>query len=100
MSIRLTGIAVLLAIFLSAPVVSAFDSDEDSMISRNWGKSFQAQKKAQIANPEAGKVTGPIEGFEGRAAEKTMDAYHDSFSQQNAREGYTFDSIGVMVGGQ
>jgi hypothetical protein len=98
MSIRLTGITIVLTIFLCVPAVSAFDDDE-SMISKNWGKSFQAQKKAQIVNPEAGKVTGPIEGFDGKAAEKTMDGYHESFSPQQARQGYTLDNIGVMVGG-
>jgi hypothetical protein len=80
--------------------VSAFEIDAESTVSKNWGKSFQAQKEAQIANPEAGEVTGPVEGLEGRAAQKTMDAYYESFSQENARKGYTLDNIGVMVGGK
>ncbi len=98
MKIRLTGIAVMLTMLLCVSAVSAFDSD-DSKISRNWGKSFQAQKKAQIVDPDAGAVTGPIEGLEGKAAAKTMDAYHDSFSQEKARQGYSLDNVGIIRGG-
>jgi len=89
----------MLVVFLCVPAVSAFESEEDSMISRNWGKSFQAAKRAQIINPDAGRDAGRVEGFNGGAAQRTMEAYHESFTQEQARQGYTLDNIGVMVGG-
>jgi hypothetical protein len=91
------GIAIMLAIFLCAPAVSAFD-DKESIISENWGKSFQAAREAQIVNPDAGKVAGPVEGFNGKAAEKTMEAYYESFSKESKREGYTMDSFTMGMG--
>lgn len=102
MSIRLAGITIILTIFsLYATAVSAFEYDDGSMVSKNWGTAYHAAKKAQIANPDAGKVTGPVEGFEGIAAEKTMDNYHESFSRENAREGYSLrETLDSMVGGE
>jgi hypothetical protein len=100
MSIRLTGTTIILALFsLYATAVSAFEFDEGSMVSNKWGTAYHAAKKAQIANPDAGKVTGPVEGFEGIAAEKTMDNYHESFSKENARAGYSLENTeGIAIG--
>jgi hypothetical protein len=101
MSIRLMGIAIMLAIFLCAPAVSAFDEkgpNHRSMISENWGQSFRAAREAQIVNPDAGKVAGPVEGFNGKAAEKTMEAYYESFSKETQREAYTMDSFTMGMG--
>jgi len=99
MKIRLTGIAVALAMLLCASTVSAFEFGEDSRVSKSWGASVQAAKKSQIANPDAGTVTGPVEGFDGKAAENTMDAYHESFTAKEARKGYSLDSISVIDSG-
>lgn len=101
MKIRLTVIAGMLSMLLCASAVSAFDYCEDSRVSKSWGTSVQAAKNAQIANPDAGTVTGPVEGFDGKAAENTMDVYHDSFTEKGARQGYSLDSISVISpGGQ
>ena len=98
MKIRLTGIVSVLVIFVCVPAVSTFA--DDSRVTENWGKSFQAAKNAQIINPNAGCVKGPVEGFDGKAAQITMDAYRESFSKESERQGYTLDNIGVMVGGR
>ena len=87
MKIRLTGIAVMLTMLLCASAVSAFDYGEDSRVSKSWGTSVQAAKNAQIANPDAGTVTGPVEGFDGKAAENTMDVYHESFYSKRGPKG-------------
>ncbi len=101
MKIQLTGIAVMLGVLLCASTASAFDDGGYSRTSKSWGASARAVKNAQIANPDAGKVTGPVEGFDGKAAENTMDAYHDSFTVEKGREGYSLDSISVVSpGGQ
>ena len=99
MNIRLTGIAVMLSMLLCASTVSAFEYGEDSRVSTSWGTSVQAAKKAQIANPDAGTVTGPVEGLDGIAAENTMDVYHDSFTAKAARKGFSIDSISVIAPG-
>jgi len=93
MKIRLTGIAGMLAVLLCASAAGAFDRGEDSRVSKSWGASVQAAKKAQIVNPDAGTVTGPVEGFDGKAAENTMDVYHESFSVKVDREPYDIESI-------
>lgn len=101
MRIRLAGMAVMGTIFLCASAASAFEFDEGSRVSKGWGASVEAAKKAQIANLDAGTVTGPVEGFDGKAAEHTMDVYHESFTAKEAREGYSLDSISVISpGGQ
>lgn len=101
MNIRLTLLVCMAALLLCEPAVNAFEYDEESQVSKNWGSAYHGAKKAQIANPDAGAVTGPVEGFDGRAAKNAMDVYVDSFKQQDIqqRQGYSLDSISVISGG-
>jgi hypothetical protein len=48
---------------------------EESLLDKNWGKSFEAAKHNQTLNPEAGKNVKPVEGLQGPAAERIMDGY-------------------------
>lgn len=97
MIIRLTGTTIILIALLLPAAAGAFD-DRDSTVARNWGKSYHMFKQAQIANPDAGAVTGPVEGLEGRAANNTMDAFYDSFSKEQVSEGYSFKDLTDFVG--
>ena len=59
---------------------------------------MQAAREAQIVNPEAGKVADPVEGFNGKAAEKTMQAYYESFSKESQGEKFTMESFTMGMG--
>jgi hypothetical protein len=50
---------------------------EESMLDKNWGRSFEAQKYNQILHPDAGKDVAPVAGLDGQAALKAMEKYHE-----------------------
>lgn len=45
----------------------------------HFGASYEAARSGQILHPEAGKNLDPIEGFDGQAAEITMEKYRQGF---------------------
>jgi hypothetical protein len=48
---------------------------EESLLERNWGRSYEAAKYNQTLNPEAGKNTKPVEGLQGPVGERIMEGY-------------------------
>jgi hypothetical protein len=55
-------------------------------LDKNWGRSYETAKYNQIANPDAGKKTTPVEELEGNAAENTVEGYQESFKQSKDQE--------------
>lgn len=100
MNIRLILPACFVSMFLCASAALAFESEEFPVVEEHWGMSYQEARERQIANPGAGAVRGPIEGLDGIAADKAMDAMHESFSkEESCNKGYSLDSVGVIMGG-
>jgi hypothetical protein len=64
----------------------AFMQQEESLLSQNWGRSFETQKFNQTLNPEAGKELEPVTGFDGQASDGAVDRYHKSFEEGKAQE--------------
>ncbi len=48
-------------------------------VEMDYGNSFQAAKTNQILNPQAGKNLEPVTGFDGKAAQATVENYQKSF---------------------
>ena len=51
----------------------------ETMLSRNWGNSFESAKQSQILNPEAGKNIDPVVGLDGQAVENVVEKYRQGF---------------------
>ena len=51
----------------------------ETMLSRNWGSSFESAKQSQILNPEAGKNLDPVVGLDGQAVGNNMEKYRQGF---------------------
>lgn len=79
---RLAAAALLVLILAacSSPI------HEQSLLQKNWGRSYEAQLHLQKANPEAGKQIDPILGMDGASVDYILDAYHDSFRPENNKE--------------
>ena len=41
---------------------------EETLLDKNWGRSFETAKYNQTLDPEAGKNLAPVEGLDGKAA--------------------------------
>jgi hypothetical protein len=72
---------------------------QDTLLDRNWGRSYESAKYNQILNPEAGKHPEPIIGMDGQAAEGTTEKYRKGFKEEPSSKTYnlnlgSIDSIG------
>ncbi|MEN8261896.1 MAG: hypothetical protein ABFR82_00320 [Nitrospirota bacterium] len=84
----LTGFILLM---LSVSVVAA--EQKKSRLETDFGTSYKLQKFNQILNPDAEKNLAPVEGFNGRAAQKSVDKYLKKFASPQKDPVYSF-SIG------
>jgi hypothetical protein len=48
---------------------------QDTLLNRNFGRSYETAIYNQILNPDAGKNLAPVEGLDGRYVEGNMDTY-------------------------
>lgn len=73
--------SLIVAIALLALILAACSSPihEQSLLQKNWGRSYEAQLHLQTANPDAGKRTDPIIGLDGASVDYVLDAYKQSF---------------------
>ena len=72
---RIVAVALLMLILAacSSPI------HEQSLLQKNWGRSYEAQLHLQTADPDAGKRTDPIIGLDGASVDYVLDAYKQSF---------------------
>jgi hypothetical protein len=79
---RLVAAALLVLILAacSSPI------HEQSLLQKNWGRSYEAQLHLQTANPDAGKQTDPILGMDGASVDYVLDAYHQSFRPKKQQQ--------------
>jgi hypothetical protein len=66
---------IALAILLTGGVLGCA-TQQESLLDKNWGRSFEAQKVNQTLNPDAGENLEPVEGMPGPAAERILSDYH------------------------
>jgi len=58
----------------------------ETMLSRNWGNSFESAKQSQILNPEAGRNLEPVVGLDGQVAGNNMEKYRQGFKKDTSKE--------------
>ena len=84
--LTLTGLIVALVMFPSCggkPLVQ-----KDTMLERNWGRSYESAKYNQMLNPEAGKNLEPVVGTDGQTAERTIEKYRKGESKKQQPRQY------------
>lgn len=57
-----------------------------TMLDKNWGKSFEMQKRSQIMNPDASENMDPVLGLDGHRAEKNIDIYRKGPAPKKSKE--------------
>ena len=62
------------------------DVQGETLLDKNWGRSYETSKYNQIANPDAGKTIMPAEGFNGNASNNTVERYQQSFKEKKDTE--------------
>ena len=72
--LTLIGLIVALVIFPRCGGKSSVIQRE-TMLDRNWGRSYESAKYNQILNPDAGKNLEPVVGLDGQAADRNIEKY-------------------------
>jgi len=68
-----------------------------SRVEMDYGTSYKLAKFNQILNPEAEKNLEPVTGFDGGAAEATIERYRKGFQEKTQAPVYSI-SIGGLGG--
>ena len=71
--------SILSAGLLVTILLSPLWAGGETLLERNWGKSFESEKQLQIENPEAAQTAETPTGMDGVAAKTVMDKYRSSF---------------------
>ncbi len=83
-SLVLIGIVAMGLVVLGCAGSCPFGKDlcvRPDRLGKDFGTSFNLQKVNQIANPEAEKDLDPVTGFDGKAAQATMEKYRKEFEK-------------------
>jgi hypothetical protein len=70
-----------------------------SRLEKDFGTSFELHKANQIAEPDAGKNLEPVTGFDGKAAQATLEKYRKEFEKPAPPTPYVL-GFGTMGNGQ
>lgn len=84
---------IIVGLFLFTGCSKDFQSE--TLLDRNWGKSFETAKQNQILNPEAGKNLAPVVGMDGQSEEKIIEKHEQSFEREPPKEIYNVN-LGVL----
>jgi hypothetical protein len=90
--LTLTGLIVALVMFPSCggkPLVQ-----KDTMLERNWGRSYESAKYNQMLNPDAGKNLEPVVGTDGQTAEGIIEKYRKG--EEKTKSSKEFDILTIQ----
>ena len=59
---------------------------KQTLLDRNWGRSYETATFLQILNPDAEKNLDPVFGLDGNAANHNVNKYRQSFKETEQRE--------------
>jgi hypothetical protein len=76
---------IIIGIITAVSVVSACSGSE-TLLQRNWGKSYETAAYNQMLNPDADKTANPVDSLDGQAAENDLKRYRDGFKEKKAAQ--------------
>ena len=88
----LTRCLILIGIISIMPAVLSCSgttpTSEQTLLERNWGRSFEEAKYNQILNPDAQQNSAPVIGLDGAAARRNLKKYETSFEKEAPEPSY------------
>ena len=88
-TIAFTMACAMLAFFTGCSSTGSNPFHEETMLDKNWGRSYESAKYNQIINPDAGKNLSPVEDLSGNAAEYSVEKFEKSFKEKPKEENVT-----------
>jgi len=81
---------ILIGIFAGLLLISGCSGTtpyhKESLLERNWGRSYETAIYNQMVNPDADKNLEPVVGLDGTAAEHNVGKYKESFKETEQKE--------------
>jgi hypothetical protein len=78
------GITAIMLVMLSCSGTTL--THKETLLERNWGRSYETARYMQIVNPDAEKNLDPVLGLDGNATNHNMNKYQQSFKETEQRE--------------
>ena len=66
--------------------VGCSQMQKETLLDKNWGRSYETAKYNQILNPDASKNLKPAADLDGQAANNNVEKYRDSFKEKGSQE--------------
>ena len=89
----LTRCLILIAVISVMAVVLSCSgttpTPKQSLLERNWGRSFESMRYMQMIDPEAGKSLDPMLGLDGNASNHNIDKYQKGFKKTDQTQSTT-----------
>jgi hypothetical protein len=76
-------IAIMFVVFSCSSMPG---TPEETLLEKNWGRSYESARYLQMLDPDAGKNLNPVLGLDGNAASHNMDKYHEAFKEKEPKE--------------
>jgi len=73
-------------LFVSCGTRTDLFQQRESMLGKNWGRSYETAKHNQILNPDADKNLEPVLGLDGQASDYNVGKYKDGFKETKSAE--------------
>ena len=86
--IRIFNLPVIVGLicFLLAGCSGAYLHGEETLLDKNWGRSYETAKFNQTLDPDAPLRNDPVTGMSGGTAENAIEQYQNSFKEQKQEE--------------
>ena len=78
------GIVAIMLVMLSCSGTTP--SHKETLLERNWGRSYETANYVQLLNPDAEKNLDPVLGLDGTASEYNVGKYKTSFKKAEPKE--------------
>ena len=82
--LMIIGIITIMSVMLSCSGTTP--AHRESLLDRNWGRSYETANYMQLLNPDAEKNLEPVVGLDGNASDLNVDKYRKSFREEGQQE--------------
>lgn len=76
-------ITIVLVMFSCSGTPPAY---KQTLLDRNWGRSYETVRYMQIVDPDAEKNLDPVLGLDGNAANHNVKKYRETFKEKGQKE--------------
>ena len=76
---------IIVGIIVAVSMVSAC-SGTDTLLEKNWGKSYETAAYNQMLNPDADKTLKPVNSLDGQATENDLQRYRNGFKEKQEEQ--------------